>query len=256
MKAQRFSRIVGGIRVGGDFFERAGLTAAEPPPKGLVGRVEELVGRDVDVRAFPEEVRAFFEDPASLELRIRSRWRGGFRLAWRVMRVVMRAIGQLVLPVDVASVRARMVSLDGAKEGRRDARGVVRTCEEGGEVFQVFAYGVSVIDGDARMSVAIPLPGGHIAGLLRLSMEGSAVTLGTRPRAAGDPSGVWFVTPWWSLRLPLEETLRFWSARDPAAPVAPGDRAWPDVSFVAVHEQRLWGALVVEHTYAFRPRSA
>lgn len=254
MKAQRFSRIVGSLRIGDEFFSRAGLTASGPPPRGLVGRVEELAGAGVDVGAVPVEVRAFFEDPASLELRVRSRWRGVFGLAWRVARVAMRAIGQLVLPVDVAAVRARMVSLDGAKEGRRDARGVVRTYEDTGEVFQVFAYGVSVIDGAPRMSVAIPLPGGHIAGLLRLSIEGSAVALGSRRAAPGDPSGVWFVAPRWSLRLPLEETLRFWRARDPAAPVSVSDRAWPDASFVAIHEQRLWGALVVEHTYAFRTR--
>lgn len=202
----------------------------------------------------PADVRAFFEDPAALELRIRSRWQGAFRYAWRVMRVAMRAVGQLVMPLDVASVRATMVCLDGAREGRGDARGVVRTHEDTGEVFQVFAYGVAVIEGAPRMSVAIPLPGGHLAGLLRLDAEGARATLTTRRASKGDPAGVWFVTPWWSLRLPLEETLRFWSARDPEAPADARDGAWSEVAFVARHEQRLWGALVVEHTYAFRRR--
>lgn len=64
----------------------------------------------------------------------------------------MRAVGQLCLPLRGARVHARMVRLDGAKEGRGDARGVVRTRAEDGAVFQVFAYGVTA----GMMSVAIP----------------------------------------------------------------------------------------------------
>jgi hypothetical protein len=252
VKAHRFSRIVGAPYIGADFFARAGLATGEPPPRGLVARLEDLAAPGADLGAVPAEVRAFFEDPGSLELRIRSRWRGAFRLAWRAMRVAMRAVGQLVMPLDGATVRARMVALDGAREGRADARAVVRTYEDTGEVFQVFAYGVAVIDGAPRMSVAIPLPGGHLAGLLRLAVEGASVALSSRPASRDDPSGVWFVTPRFSFRMPLEETLRFWRAGDAGAPEVEG--AWPGVTFVARHEQRLWGALVVEHAYAFRPR--
>lgn len=250
MSAWRFSRIAGGLRIGGDFFERAGLASGAPAPRGLVGRVEELADARVDMARVPDEVRPFFEDPASLQLSVRSRWSPWARVAWRLARAVMRAVGQLVLPVERATVRARMVALDGAREGRLDARGVVRTYEDTGEVFQVFAYGVSNVDGSPRMSVAIPLPGGHLAGLLRLETADGAVALTSR----GASAGVWFVTPWCSLRLPLEETLRFWSARDPAAAVSAEGRPWSDVSLVALHEQRLFGAVVVAHWYAFRPR--
>ncbi len=239
--------------MGVDYFARAGLALDAAPPRGLIDRVEALADTGADLGALPHEVRAFFEDPASLELRVRSRWRPVFRGLWRVMRGVMRAVGQLHLPLDEAVVRARMVALDGAREGRSDARGVVRTWADTGEVFQVFAYGVASVAGAARMSVAIPWPGGHLAGLLRLTVEEATATLTTRPRHANDGVGVWFVAPRWSLRLPLEETLRFWRVDDPAAPLDRGDRAWPRATFVARHEQRLFGALVVEHFYAFRP---
>jgi len=47
---------------------------------------------------------------------------------------------------------------------------------------------------------------------------------------------------------------RFLYATSANAPDAPADdRPWPDATLVARHEQRLFGALVVEHAYVFRP---
>ncbi len=244
MSAHRFSRIAAGARVGVDWFWRAGLARDDlPAPRGLVTRFEALASPRARHAAVSPAVRAFFEDTAALELHVRSRWRWPFSWAWRASRWLFTLVGQLRMPLDEARVDTRIVALDAAREGRDDARGVVRTTD-GGEVFQVFAYGVT---SDGAMSVAIPWPGGHLAGLLRLDVEGRAVTLSSRA------DGVWFVTPRASLRLPLEETLRFWPADDPDAP---RDRAWPDATLVCRHEQRLFGAVVVEHTHTFRPQRA
>ena len=65
-----------------------------------------LLGRKPDcseywkepVRA-SDEVRAFFEDPASLELEITSVWRPLAGLLWRAASRVMDAVGQLRLPL-------------------------------------------------------------------------------------------------------------------------------------------------------------
>ncbi len=251
MEPHRFSRLAGAWRIGDDFFARAGVTSGNPPPRGLVDRLEDLAAHDAHVAHVPAAVRAFFEDPSSLELRVRSRWQRGFRLAWRAMRAAMGAIGQLYLPLDAAHVRTRMVALDGAREGRSDARGVVRAYVDTGAVFQVFAYGVARVAATPLMSVAIPLPGGHLAGLLRLEAGPSSVTLTSRRASPADATGVWFVTRWFSLRLPLEETLRFWSATSPDAPA--DAREWPDATLIARHEQCLFGVLVVAHAYLFRP---
>jgi hypothetical protein len=247
----RFSRLAGGWHIGAAFFVREGLATQAPAPRGLVDRLEDLAGDGVDCARVAPSVRAFFEDPASLDLRVRSRWRVGFGLAWRLARGVMGAIGQLHLPLDTAQVRTRMVAIDGAREGRTDARGVVRAYADTNEVFQVFAYGVARTPAGPRMSVAIPLPGGHLAGLLRLdvSNDGAEVVLTSRPASRDDHVGVWFVTRFGSLPLPLEETLRFWSADAPAAPAF----AQAGATLVALHAQRLFGSLVVEHEYSFRP---
>ncbi len=234
----RFSRLVGSLRIGADWFERSGLAREGPAPRGLCDRLDDLMPPGVSASEVPPAVRAFFEDPASLELEITSAWRPLAGLLWRAASRVMDAVGQLRLPRRHAVVHARMVALDGAKEARADARGIVRTRVDDGGVFQVFAYGVTA----GLMSVAIPLPGGHLAGLLRVRVEGPPVTLTSRPGDGDGRTGVWWVTPWASLRTPLEETLRFEAGDGP-----PG-------SFVATHEQRCFGRVLVTHAYRFRPR--
>jgi hypothetical protein len=233
----RFSRIVGSLRIGADWFERAGLAREGPAPRGLCDRLDDLLPAGVAASDVPRAVRAFFEDPAALELEVATAWRPLAALAWRVGAAVMGAVGQLRLPHRRAVVRARMVALDGAREGRGDARGVVRTRADDGGVFQVFAYGVTA----GLMSVAIPLPGGHLAGLLRVAVARGVVTLTSRPGDGEARTGVWWVTPWFSLRTPLEETLRF----EADGEAGPG-------SFRATHEQRAWGRVMVEHAYRFR----
>ncbi len=241
----RFSRIVGGLRIGPDFFDRAGLSVDAPPPRGIVARLDDLAPQGASLDGLSPAVRAFFEDPGALLLRVRPRWRPWAGAAWRVLRGLFVAMGQLCVPLREAVVRARTVALDGAREGRPDARGVVRSFDDTGAVFQVFAYGVTATPSGPRMSVAIPLPLGHLAGLLRLTRDGDAVTLSTR----GPDAGVWFVTPLGSLRVPLDETLRLW----PATPA--DDGAWPGATLRGHHAQSLFDRVAVEYDYAFRPVS-
>lgn len=49
----RFSRIVGSLRIGGDWFQRAGLAQEGPAPKGLCDRLDDLCPADARVRRSP-----------------------------------------------------------------------------------------------------------------------------------------------------------------------------------------------------------
>lgn len=251
MEPHRFSRLAGAWRIGDDFFARAGVASGDAPPRGLVDRLEDLAAREGSVAHVPVEVRAFFK--------ARRRSSSACALAGRVCfasrnehsDAVMGAVGQLYLPLDGAHVRTRTVALDGAREGRADARGVVRTYVDTGAVFQVFAYGVATVKAAPLMSVAIPLPGGHLAGLLRLEAGPSVVTLTSRRASPDDATGVWFVTRWLSLRLPFEEHCASGARPRPTPP--PTRARGPTRRWWRVTEQRLFGALVVEHAYLFRP---
>ena len=172
------------------------------------------------------------------------------------MRPLFGAIQQLFLPLREATVRTRLLALDGARDGRARVRGVVREYEGTGRAMQVLAYAVHAARDGGYMSAALPLPLGNLAGLLRMEAIGEdaegrlAVALTSRAPSGG----IWFATPLLALRLPLRETLSLWGAGTSCAPPDLDPSAVPGCVLVGRHEQRLFGALVVSHDYWFYPR--
>jgi hypothetical protein len=259
----RFSRFVGGLRIGADFFEREGaLALREPAPRGVVDRMADLANTGIDVSRVHPAVVVFFEDTASLELLVRSRWRFPFSVAWRVARGVMRLVGQFVLPVREARIVTRVHGLDAERDGRADARAVVRTYDDGsGGVMQAVAYATWERDGTRYMSAAFPLPGGHMAGILRLDAiaeddEGRLAVALTSSSRADDDAGVWFVVGPLAFPSPFGERLELYAAGTPCAPRdLDADGGFPDATIVGRHEQRFFGVRFVTHHYWFRPAS-
>jgi hypothetical protein len=254
----RFSRFAGGLRVGADYFERQRALAVDGAPRGLVDRIDDLANPAVDVRRIHPAVVAFFEDTASLDLFVRSRWRFPFSVVWRLFRFVLAAIGQFVLPLDEARIRTRVLAIDRARDGREDARAVIRTYADTGDVMQAVAYATWHREGTRYMSAAFPMPGGHVAGVLRLDAideddDGRlAVALTSRARD-GDDAGVWLVLGSIGVPSPFHERLELWPAGAKAAPPELDVSVWPGATIVGRHEQRLFGIRFVTHHYWFRP---
>lgn len=261
----RFSRLSGGLRVGDDFFARRGALAAGnegAAPLGLVDRIADLAHPAIDVARVHPAIVVFFERTGSLELLIRSHWRFPFSIAWRVFRRVMRAIGQFVLPLDEGRILTRVFAIDAARDGRADARGVVRSyADADGGAMQVVAYATWARDGARYMSAAFPLPGGHVAGILRLDPHGEdedgriGVALTSRAKD-GDDAGVWFVVGPLAFPSPLHERLELWAAGMPCAPRELDPAVFAGTTIVGRHEQRLFGVRFVTHHYWFRPLSS
>ncbi len=261
MTGLRWSRLRGGLRIGADWFARSGLATTARAPRGLVDSLDDLAHDAVEPSRMDGGMRAFFDDPASLDLLIEPSWRPPFRLFGRLWHRVARWLGQLCVPVDAATIAVETLALDGARDGRDKVRGVVRRYTDRPATMQVMAYGVVTRGGVGLMSAAFPLPGCNLTGHLRLdevSRDGEVIDgarLTTRPRPGrADGTGVWLVTAVGRLPLPLEETLTLWSASSGARPADCEPSRWPGCTFVAVHEQRLCGALLVRHRYWFRPR--
>lgn len=254
-----FSQLRGGLRIGPRFFERAGAVAPGPAPLGLIDALADYAHPGMDVSRVHPAIAPFFLDPGALALRIRSRWRFPFSVAWWLARPLARAIGQLALPLARAEIAVRTLALDPAVEGRVGARGVLRE-HVGGGVMQVIAYAVHRRDDAGYMHATLPLPFSHLAGILRMDpidpdADGRVgVELTSRERD-GDDAAIWLVHRLGAFRAPLEERLRLWPARSPSAPSDLDPEVTRDATLVGRHDQRLFGWLVVRHDYGFRPRA-
>ena len=252
------SRLGGSLRIGADFYARRGAIAAKhPAPRGLVDRLADLAHPGLDVARVHPAIAVFFEDTASLELRIESRWRFPFSIGWRLLRPLMRWIGQFVLPVHEATVVTRVLALDADEDGRSDARAAIRTYTGTGEVMQVVAYATHERGGARFMSAAFPLPGGQVLGILRLDAigedEGGRLSVALTSARRGDDAGVRFVLGRVAIRAPLGERIELWAAGMRGAPEDLDASAFEGTTIVGRHEQRIFGVRFVTHRYWFRP---
>lgn len=246
----RASGFSGGLRIGADFFARRGWEA-EGAPRGVVDHLQDLSHPGVDVETIDPRVAAFFVDTAGLELHIRSRWVFPFSLLWSLAFHVARGLGQFVYPRREGRVLTRAFAVDRAKDGRDDARGIVRTYRGSGDVMQAVAYATWARDGSRFMSAAFPLLLGRLMGLLRLDALGAGgAVLSSR---AGRDAGVWFVLGPVAIPLPLSERLELWPPGAAGAPAEPAPEGVPAPTILGRHEQRLCGVLVVTHHYWFWP---
>lgn len=254
------SKLRGGLRVGADHFAGA-MVEKDPAPRGVVDRVEDLANDGLDVARVHPAIRVFFEDTGALELRVESAWRFPFSVLWRLARPIMRWIGQFVLPIRAARIDTRVIAIDGARDGRADARAVIRTYAGTGDVMQVVAYATWERGGERFMSAAFPLPFGQILGILRLDAigedeEGKLAVALTSARRGGDDAGVRAVIGPFSMRAPLGERLSLWAAGTRLAPAEIDTGALEGATIVGEHEQRILGIRFVTHRYWFRPSVA
>lgn len=253
----RASGFSGGLRIGADFFERRGwLGPDDASVRGVVDRIEDLAHPGVDVTKIDPRVVAFFEDTANLELHIQSRWVFPFSIAWRALFHLVRAMGQFVYPRREGCVVTRVFSVDRAKDGRPDARGVVRTyAGRERDVMQAVSYATWERDGKRFMSAAFPMLFGRLMGLLRLDPFGERGAVLTSTRADGDDAGVWFVLGPLAIPLPFRERLELWPPDEAGAPTADAPTLEAVPTLLGRHEQRLFGIRFVTHHYRFWPRT-
>jgi hypothetical protein len=253
----RFSRWSGGRVIGADFFDRRGALARGPAPRGVVERIADLAHPGIDVARVHPAVARFFEDTAALELWVESRWRFPLSWLWPLGRRLMRAIGQFVLPLREGRIVTQVLAIDRALDGRGDARAVIRAYADSGEVMQAVAYATWEAEGTRYMSASFPMPGGQVAGLLRLdALEADdegwlAVELTSRRKR--DRAGLWLVVGPLALPAPFGERLRLWPAGAAAAPPELDPTRFARATIVGLHEQRLLGFRFVTHRYWFRP---
>jgi hypothetical protein len=128
-----------------------------------------------------------------------------------------------------------------------------------GDAVYVAAYAAIEADGARTMNIAFPLPIGNMTSVLHLEADDArgGVRLTTTHARDADtcdgPQGVYWVTPFGPLRLPLDETITVWpTSRDegwierhpPPAAIEP-----ERVELLAVHDMWIAGMRYVRLTY-------
>jgi len=257
MRAVRpqFSRLGGRLRIGADFFARRNALAPGGTTRGVVDRIADLAHPGIATGRVHPAIVAFFEDTAELDLVIHSHWRWFVRWLWWLVRWVMRLVGQFVLPWREARVVTAVHALDATKDGRPDARAVIRTYADTGRIMQAVAYATWARGERRYMSAAFPLPGGQIAGILRLDPlveeDGRLAVELTSRRHERDDAGVWCVLGPLAFRSPFGERIRMWAADMGCAPAAFTPSPLANATIVGEHVQTLFGVRYVTHHYWF-----
>jgi hypothetical protein len=252
--------------VGERYFARRSLRSSQSAPRGILDSLSQYQQREQRLDHVAPSVRAFFEETSTLSLEIEPRWRAWAALFGWLWHGLARLLGQLCIPVVRSTIETELFALAGSIEGRSAARGVWRRYAGGRATMQVIVYSVLEEQGEGFMSASFPLPLSVLEGILRLecvdederALSGARLTSDRRPSRDRDPVGVFLHTPLGRVRLPLGESLTLWDAGSSKAPPALSARARATgATVVGLHEQRLFGAVMVQHWYWFRPaRSA
>lgn len=257
-----FSRLFGKWHVGAQFFDTLQPPDSEYKPTGLIESFADYARPDFNPEALPQELRHFYEHTQDYELQVIPEWQWGFRTAARGFHWLMQALGQMVLPLGREALEIQMQSLilpvDDARDGRQHVRAWVRSYRHSGKVVYAAAYSQHRHGEQLYMNIAFPLPWSQLSSILRLD---SIPALGSRsalrlsslphPERSGD-QGVFWVTPYFVVRLPINETIEVWSRKQ--------WRSWPhpvpEASILfARHDMWILGLRCLRLSYAIYPKS-
>ncbi len=180
----------------------------------------EFARPDFDPDDVHPAVRRFYEHTADYDIEYRVHWHRGFRVGAAIAARFTSRIEQLNLPGPWQSsggtLKSELVAIDSDDDPRDGARAWIRTDESGTAVF-VAIYASHVQDGVRYVNIAVPLPWSNLSTVLhiRTVREGDGETASikltegtnlelTTMTDTGD-EGLYFVTPWGSFALPMDQ---------------------------------------------------
>lgn len=252
-------------RVGADWARRNGFEGDRVP-----GEIEDFSvydrdprrGRDgFDAGAIHPEVRRFYERTTDYDLVYETTWHRGFRIGARIASIATGWLEQLNLPgrSDAGSRRleSRIARVPASADPREGTRVWTRTDPATGEAVFVAIYATCERDGVTYANVAVPLPRSNLSTVLRPERLGPAresdgTGAGVRFTTRGaDAGGLYLVTPFGAVGLPMEQEFRVRPAEGEArveAPDGPVESA-DSTSLVATHEMWLCGRQFLTISY-------
>ncbi len=215
-----FSRLPWRWRIGPDFLQRISAVDDKPAsmPTGIVDRLQDYESANFDPSTVLPTLVAFYEFTAAHELRVYPEWQPGFGLLSRIYKRISQRLGQMNFPTHPETretlISSEILPLSDDLDGREQVRGWVRVYSETEQAVYVAAYAAHRYQGIHYMNIAFPLPLGNLTSILRLEtakVYHGGLLLTSFSERRGD-QGVYFAFPASAVRLPINETIRVYSA--------------------------------------------
>ncbi|WP_078551423.1 YndJ family protein [Bacillus alkalicellulosilyticus] len=207
-----FSKIYGKTKIGSNFFDRHNYRDKKNSCHGLVESIDCFEQGHFQPNKVHGDIKGFYENTVNYEMKSSTTWHFGFQTLSFVYNQISSTIEQLNIPRNEPDeefvVDNQILAIDSKKDGREKVRAWVRTSRKTGKAVFVAAYSYHQYEGNKYLNIALPLPLGQMTGVLRFenpsSGDGMVLTSFGKENNKGD-EGIYFVTRWFSVRLPLSE---------------------------------------------------
>jgi len=234
-------------KVGRDFFDRTGV-AESTEATGMIDDLTEYdrEGTGFDADAVHPKVRDFYENTDAYDMVVVPEWERGFRALARLYGVVASRFENINPATSETRIEGKVVGVDDDADGREDVRSWTRWDASTGKGVLVGAYSSHVHDGVRYSTVSFPLPFSNFSGVLRFeNTDSDSLLLTTYDEGEGyGDGGLYLVTPFVPVRLPLDERL---SVR--AAEEGRGNEHECEADVVVRHEMYLFDRRFVTLNY-------
>ncbi|GAE29591.1 YndJ family protein [Alkalihalobacillus hemicellulosilyticus] len=216
-----FSQITGKWKIGANFFERNQLkSSTDSRCQGLIDDLSLFDQYDFDSHRVNCEIRQFYENPLSFDLVSKTYWHKGFRLLSKLYKSASRKMEQIDLPLhdqkEELEVNSKLIPIDSDQDGRKRPRAWVRTDKKSGNAVFVASYSYHIYGEKKYLNISLPLPFGQMTAVLRFENygyeqrdDGLVLTSQSNRLGKGD-EGIYYVTKWFVVRLPLDERFQLW----------------------------------------------
>ncbi|MBT2651027.1 YndJ family protein [Oceanobacillus sp. ISL-73] len=214
-----FSNINGKRKIGSDFFQRQEYMSTQYY-SGLVERLDDFNQTNFNSNIVSPRIRHFYEQTIDYDLQSLTYWQKGFQRLSNVYKLISSRVEQINLPShdeeDELTVRSEIIGIDDDRDGRDDVRAWVRTSKSTEKAVFVAAYSHHSFANNKYINISLPLPFGHMTGILRLVNgidDRLELTSKARSKNKGD-EGIYYVTKWFSIKLPISEHFTVWEEED------------------------------------------
>lgn len=203
-----FSRIRGQTQIGSHFIEHHQLEDSWDV-QGLVDKMSIFDSSSFQTSRLAPTIVDFYEQTDSYKMKAFIKWKPWFQPLAFVYDKWSRYVQQIHLGLGSRweTMNGCIVPMKSERDGRKHVRAWMRKNEKE-EVIFLALYSTHTFHGETYMNIALPLLFSNMTGILRLqNHEEKLILTSISSKDNRGDEGIYLVTKWLRLRLPLSETF-------------------------------------------------